>query len=66
MAKTRYGGRRDLDLVKNHLLPPAKWELARVTQTHPGADGLVRVVSLRTASTVLTQPVTKICRLLAN
>jgi hypothetical protein len=37
-----------LVLIKNDLLPPAKWQLARIHELHSGKDGLVRVVSLRT------------------
>ncbi|XP_011687414.1 PREDICTED: uncharacterized protein LOC105449730 [Wasmannia auropunctata] len=32
----------DLVLLKNNLLPPTKWDLARVTEVHPGRDGLTR------------------------
>ncbi|XP_029166178.1 uncharacterized protein LOC114936979 [Nylanderia fulva] len=39
----------ELTLLKNPLLPPSKWELARVTRVHPGSDGLVRVVTVRIA-----------------
>ncbi|EFN80629.1 hypothetical protein EAI_06049, partial [Harpegnathos saltator] len=50
-----------LVLLKNSMLPPCKWELARVTQCHPGADGLVRVGSVRTASSEMTRPIGKLC-----
>lgn len=56
----------DLVLLKNNLLPPAKWELARIVATHPGNDGLVRVVTLRTAKTTLKRPITQICPLLCD
>lgn len=52
-----------LVLLKNELLPPSRWELARVLDTHPGPDGLVRVVTLRTAKTILKRPITKVCPL---
>ncbi|XP_029163715.1 uncharacterized protein LOC114935138 [Nylanderia fulva] len=39
----------ELTLLKNPLLPPSKWELARVTRVHPESDRLVRVVTVRTA-----------------
>jgi len=45
-----------LVLVRN-LLPPGKWELARIVQTHPGSDELVRVVTVRTARAVLKRPI---------
>lgn len=53
----------ELVLLKNSLLPPSKWELGRVVSVHPGADGRVRVVTVRSARTTLKRPVTQICRL---
>lgn len=53
----------DLVLLKNNLLPPSQWELARVVQTHPGTDNHVRVVTVRTAKTEFRRPIVKICRL---
>jgi len=53
----------DLVLVKNPLLPPNKWELARVQQVHPGFDGLVRVVKIRTSHNALKRPITLLCKL---
>ncbi|XP_070167756.1 uncharacterized protein [Polyergus mexicanus] len=53
----------DLVLIKSELQPPAKWALARVTALHPGPDGLVRVVSLKTANSTLKRPVAKLCPL---
>ncbi|KMQ88302.1 hypothetical protein RF55_12237 [Lasius niger] len=52
-----------LVLIKDELQPPAKWALARVTALHSGSDGLVRVVSLKTASTALKRPIAKLCLL---
>lgn len=52
-----------LVLVKDELQPPAKWALARITALHPGADGLVRVVTVRTAGSVFKRPITKLCPL---
>lgn len=49
-----------LVLIADERLPPCKWPLARVTALHPGKDGLTRVVSLKTATTTLVRPVTKL------
>jgi hypothetical protein len=49
-----------LVLVHDHRCPPAKWILSRVTATHPGADGLVRVVTVRTANSECRRPITKL------
>lgn len=48
-------------LIKNQLLPPCKWELGRVTQCHQGLDGLVRIVSVRTAQSEYKRPLVKVC-----
>ncbi|XP_070169436.1 uncharacterized protein [Polyergus mexicanus] len=53
----------ELVLLKNNLAPPSKWELARILDVHPGSDGHVRVVTLRTAKTTLKRPITQICQL---
>ncbi|KMQ86243.1 hypothetical protein RF55_14818, partial [Lasius niger] len=52
-----------LVLLKDELLPPGKWALGRIREAHPGADGLVRVVTVDTAISRLTRPITKICPL---
>ncbi|XP_063989074.1 uncharacterized protein LOC135168625 [Diachasmimorpha longicaudata] len=49
-----------LVLLDDERFPPAKWPLARVTALHPGKDGLSRVVTIRTASTTLTRPISKL------
>ena len=43
---------------------PGKWRLARVTQVYPGKDGLVRVVSVKTATGTYKHPVSKVALLL--
>ncbi|KYN21234.1 hypothetical protein ALC57_06398, partial [Trachymyrmex cornetzi] len=53
----------DLVIVKNPLLPPSKWELARIQQVHPGSDGLIRVVTIRTARSLLKRPITQLYKL---
>jgi len=37
-------------LVKDSNLPPAAWIPARVVEAHPGPDGLVRAVKLKTST----------------
>ncbi|XP_015120540.1 uncharacterized protein LOC107043522 [Diachasma alloeum] len=49
-----------LALLYDERFPPSKWPLARVTALHPGKDGLSRVVTIRTASTTLTRPISKL------
>ncbi|XP_054737887.1 uncharacterized protein LOC129244295 [Anastrepha obliqua] len=49
-----------LILIRNERLPPKHWALGRVVDTHAGADGAVRVVTIKTQSTTLKRPITKI------
>ncbi|KAL0839095.1 hypothetical protein ABMA28_017074 [Loxostege sticticalis] len=53
----------DIVLVKDERLPPAKWLIGRVLETHAGADGLIRVVSVKCKSTVIKRPIHKLCLL---
>ncbi|XP_046602575.1 uncharacterized protein LOC124296586 [Neodiprion lecontei] len=48
-------------LVKNENLPPSVWPLAKVIEVHPGTDGLVRVVTVKTKSAVLKRPIVNLC-----
>ncbi|XP_036143391.1 uncharacterized protein LOC118645788 [Monomorium pharaonis] len=50
-----------LVLLRNSMLPPCKWELCRVTQCHAGSDGLVRVVTVKTAISEYQRPIVKLC-----
>ncbi|XP_055623360.1 uncharacterized protein LOC129766789 [Toxorhynchites rutilus septentrionalis] len=53
-----------LVLLKDDNLPPLRWSVGRITAVHPGADGLVRVVTIKLASgAVFDQPIVKICLL---
>lgn len=51
----------DIVVLRDENLPPTRWPLGRVTAIHPGQDGAVRVVTVRTASTELKRAVVKIC-----
>ncbi|XP_050064280.1 uncharacterized protein LOC126553152 [Aphis gossypii] len=54
----------DIVIIKEEFAPPGKWKLGRVAKTHPGSDGIVRVVTLKTANCdELKRPVVKLCRL---
>ena len=50
----------DLCLIRSNLQPPCKWPLARVTKVQPGPDGLIRVVELKTASSIYSRPISKV------
>lgn len=48
-------------LVKEENLPPLKWHIGRVLQLHPGADGIIRVVTIRVNGSDVKRAVTKLC-----
>lgn len=50
----------DVVLVKENNLPPGKWALGRVIEVHPGSDGHVRVATIKTQTTTLKRPITKL------
>jgi len=52
----------DLVIIKEPNVPPLRWRMARVEQVFPGADGVVRVVIMRTANGTLTRPVVKVVK----
>lgn len=49
-----------LVLIKNNNLPPSKWELGRVVKCSPGSDGMVRVVTVKTAKSQFVRPITQL------
>ncbi|EZA46809.1 hypothetical protein X777_01595, partial [Ooceraea biroi] len=55
-----------LVLIQDERFPPSKWPLARVIDTHPGTDGLIRVVTMRTTVATYKRPVHKLCPLPIN
>ncbi|XP_072392248.1 uncharacterized protein [Diabrotica undecimpunctata] len=52
-----------LVLIKERNLPPLNWCLGRVEVLHPGADGVTRVVTIRTSKGLIKRAVTNICPL---
>ena len=53
----------DLVLLAEDNVPRGKWPMARVVSVFLGRDGRVRSVELKTATSVLTRPVVKLCML---
>jgi len=54
----------DIVIVREDNMAPTKWRIARVTNLHPGKDGHVRVVTVRTPNGAdMRRPVVKLCRL---
>ena len=53
----------DIVIITDELSPPATSALAIVSETHPGKDGRVRVVTLRTFKSTFVRPIIKLVRL---
>ncbi|KAJ8980536.1 hypothetical protein NQ317_008333 [Molorchus minor] len=52
----------DIILIRNENAPPLKWCLGRVKEVHPGADKIVRVVTIRCSDgSMIKRPLSKIC-----
>ncbi|XP_055840251.1 uncharacterized protein LOC129907858 [Episyrphus balteatus] len=56
----------DLVVIKEPNVPATKWVLARVEDVTPGADGIVRDATIRTANGTFVRPITKLALLPAN
>ena len=56
----------DIVVLQEDGLVPSKWQLARVTEVHPGRDGIVRVASVKTSNGTYKRPVTKLALLLPS
>jgi hypothetical protein len=52
-----------LVLIADDNVPPQKWPMGRVITVHPGADGRVRSVTLKTSTGQTTRAVAKIAPL---
>ena len=53
----------DLVLVVDNTLPRCRWLLGRVTKVFPGEDARVRTAKVKTKTSRLVRPVTKLCLL---
>lgn len=47
-------------ILKSELMPPLQWHIGRIIETHPGADGIIRVVTVRTKQGIFERPVVKL------
>lgn len=52
-----------LVLLKSDNLPTCQWQLGRIVSVHPGDDGEIRVVTVKTAHGLYKRGITKICPL---
>ncbi|GFW90786.1 integrase catalytic domain-containing protein [Trichonephila clavipes] len=53
----------EIVIIKEDNIPPATWPFGKVIETHPGKDGVVRVVTLRTVKGRFKRPIHKLCKL---
>lgn len=56
----------DIVVLKEENMPPAKWLLCRVIEVHPGSDGKVRIVTLKTKTNVFKRTITKVIPILSS
>lgn len=50
----------ELVLLIDENLPPQQWRRGRIVATHPGEDGAVRVVTVKTATSEFKRAITKV------
>lgn len=50
----------DMVTIQDDNLPAGKWPVGRVVEVHPGTDGIVRVVTLKTKNGYIKRPVVKL------
>lgn len=56
----------DLVIIHEDNLPAGRWGMGRVVELHPGSDGYVRVVTLKTKKGYLKRPIVKLSLLPIN
>lgn len=54
----------DIVLLTDQNLPRGKWDLARIIETYPGHDGVVRNVKVQTKTGVYNRSVQRCCPIL--
>ena len=50
----------DIVVLRDDVLFPTSWPLARVINIHPGKDNLVRVATVKTTEGIYKRPITKL------
>ena len=56
----------DILVLREDNMIPSHWPLARVIAVHPGKDGLVRAVTVKTSNGQYRRPIVKTAPLLSN
>jgi len=49
--------------MKEDTTTPLQWPTSLIQETHPGKDGIVRIVTIKTPKGIFKRPITKICPL---
>lgn len=57
----RLATRGQLVLLRDPRTPPSHWNLGRIIACHPGDDGIVRVVTVKTSRSEYKRPIAKLC-----
>ena len=47
-------------LIKSENSPPSRWPIARVNELHPGKDNIVRVATVKTATSTFVRSIVKL------
>ena len=63
LAQNRNLAIGDIVLLVSEDTPRSVWPIARIVDTFPGKDGLVRSVQVKTKNSILVRPVNKLCLL---
>ena len=63
LSATRDFAVNDIVLVADEVTPRNRWPMGRITEVIKGRDGLVRSASVKTQSSVLKRPASKLCYL---
>lgn len=53
----------DLVLIKSDIAPPCKWPMGRIVEVYRGPDGRIRSCRVKTESSEVDRPITKLCLL---
>lgn len=48
-------------IIKDDTSPPLVWKLGRIVDASPGADGIIRVVRVKTAKGIIKVPIVRLC-----
>jgi len=53
----------DMVVINSPIRPPMAWQMGRITEVHPGPDGVIRVATVKTTDGILKRPAVKLVKL---